>query len=171
MNAFLSTLLILFTAPILLRLEGKRVTAKKLFLFKPRLEDAADAAKLFAKAFLVLLLLGLALNAFGWLDSQKIIGFIRLQPFEMLLLMVSLAPFAEEMLFRGYLQHRIGVVFSSALFAGLHYGYGSVSEVAGAFVVSMVLGAFMRRKKRLLPCVIAHAAYNAFSILLAFLLL
>ncbi len=170
MNPFFSTLLVLFLPVLLLRLEGGRVNAKNFFLYKPRKQDFLDALTLFAQSFTALLILSLALNALGWADSHKIIIFIREQNLETLLLMVSLAPFAEELLFRGYLQHKIGVVFSSALFAALHYGYGSVAEVSGAFVISMVLGAFMRKNKRLLPCVLAHAAYNAFSIAVAFLL-
>jgi uncharacterized protein len=170
MNPFFSTLLVLFLPVILLRLEGRKPNAKNFFLSRPRKQDFFDALTLFARSFVALFLLGLALNAFGWMDSHKIISFIREQKLETLLLMVSLAPFAEELLFRGYLQHKIGVIFSSALFAVLHYGYASVAEVAGAFVFSMVIGAFMRKNKRLLPCVLAHAAYNAFSIAVAFLL-
>lgn len=166
MNPFYSITLILFIPFILLRLEGKKIRLQNLFIFKPNSSDLINTLKLFVKTFFSLFVLGVVLNAFHLMDSHKIVDFIRVQPLEILFLMIFFAPLAEELLFRGYLQHKIGVIFSSVIFALLHYGYGSIAEVLGAFVISLILGEFMRKNKRLLPCVLAHAMYNAFSVLI-----
>lgn len=152
----------------LVRLEGKRDLFKELFLtrLKPK-RSLLNGLELFAKTFVVLLLLGVALQALGLLDTYKVIEVVRAQPLAVLLLAVTLAPIGEELLFRGYLQHRVGIVFSSALFAWLHMGYGSVTEVLAAFLASMVWGYSMRKNKDLYACMLAHALYNLFSISVA----
>ena len=78
---------------------------------------------------------------------------------------LTLGPVAEELFFRGFLQKRIGVFLTSIVFALLHTGYGSIAEVLGAFIASMVLGWWVKKHDDVAPTIIAHAFYNMLSIL------
>lgn len=167
----LAVSLAVLAAPFaLLKLEGVTPKkAKKELSIKPlSARSIVLAASMLTQLLFALMLVGFALNAFSLLDSEKVVGVIRESHWFVLFIAITLGPIAEELLFRGYLQKRVGVIFSSLLFAGLHYGYGSVSEIFGALAASMVLGYGMRRHGDLNACIITHAAYNAFSIWLAF---
>ncbi len=105
-----------------------------------------------------------AFAAVGVADTQKVGEALARQPLNVLALVVFLTPVAEEVFFRGFLQKRVGVFLSSAAFAGLHYGFGSVVEVAAAFSIALVLGWYVRENKLLLPSVIAHVLINAYAV-------
>ncbi len=165
-------LLLIALAFLLLWLEGKRkprdyARALSLDSVKPA-KSIRGAAVLFAKMILLLIALSLVFNALNTNDSNRVVDVLRAQPVEMLFAAIALAPFAEELFFRGYLQKRVGVIVSSALFAALHYSYGSVSEIISAFFISILIGMELRRRNDLNACIIAHAAYNAVTLLLVF---
>ncbi|MFH0834944.1 MAG: CPBP family intramembrane glutamic endopeptidase, partial [Candidatus Micrarchaeota archaeon] len=63
---------------------------------------------------------------------------------------------------------RAGIVFSSLLFAALHYGYGSSAEIVAAFAASVLIGLEMRKNRDVRACILAHACYNLSSIILVF---
>ncbi len=69
---------------------------------------------------------------------------------------------SEEIFFRGFLVPKIGALGSSALFGLLHFAYGSIFEVIGAFVLGLILAYGFKKFKTLYPNIIAHFAYNAF---------
>jgi uncharacterized protein len=68
--------------------------------------------------------------------------------------------FLEEWFFRGFLTPRLGVIFSSALFALGHLAYGSIIEVIGAFVLGIFLASMYKKNKNLWPNFFAHFLYN-----------
>ena len=171
-EAALATTLIVLAAPFaLLKLEGiasaSRVR-KELSINEFSARSVVLAASMLTQLLFALMALGFALNAFGLLDSEKVVGVIREGHWAVLLIAITLGPIAEELFFRGYLQKRVGIILSSLLFAGLHYGYGSISEIVGAFAASIILGYGMRKHGDLVACTLTHVAYNAFSIWLAF---
>jgi len=130
----------------------KKLKAKKL---------AKETLLLLAK----LLLLFLALNVFFTLvnfnDLSKVYETVKeiSLPFMIYLLVVRVT--AEEIFFRGLLVQKIGVLYSTALFAVAHALYGSVIEVIGAFVLGLVLATTFNKTKELLPNILGHMAYNA----------
>ncbi|NYZ74924.1 CPBP family intramembrane metalloprotease [Candidatus Micrarchaeota archaeon] len=162
--------LLLFFAPfVLLALESKTLKQSISFLgFNSRKPFTQIGSGLLLVGFCIVILIfeGVVLNALGFLDTNKIAEFITSQPAWLLAAAIIAAPVAEETFFRGYLQKKTGVVLSSMVFAALHFGYGSVTEVVAAFSVSIVLGWWVRKNKLLLPAIVAHAAYNALSIAL-----
>ena len=167
-KAVLTSFAILATPFILLFLEGKRNVKHQLFLTKFEWrKHIPTGMRLFLFSFCALFLEAIVLNGLGLLDSEKVVAIILQQPTALLIVAVTIGPIGEELLFRGYLVPRIGVVFSSVLFALLHFGYGSVSEIAAALTVSVILGLHVRKHKDVYSCIIAHAAYNAFSIIIA----
>jgi len=162
--------LFLVLAGAMLFIEGKkpRDFAEKLSLQPiPAKKLFPDSLKLFAKAFIILYLLVTILSLLGIADAEKVAETVKRQDSLTLLAAVSLGPFAEEVLFRGYLQKRIGVIITSLLFAFLHKGYGSVAEIAAAFAVSVIFGHYVRENNSVLPPFLAHALYNAMSVVAA----
>lgn len=69
------------------------------------------------------------------------------------------AGIGEETLFRGALQPRFGLLFTSLLFALLHSQYGITISTLAVFIVGLILG-LVRNRFNTSTCVIAHAAYN-----------
>ena len=74
------------------------------------------------------------------------------------------APVTEELFFRGLLTSRFGILVSSAVFGLMHFAYGSMVEVVGAFLIGIVLAATFKQSKSITPCILAHMAYNALAI-------
>lgn len=84
---------------------------------------------------------------------------------------VVVAPFMEELVFRGVLfsvfETRAGLVFAivatAVLFAGMHVReyYGAWDHVFLIFIVGLVLSLTRGFTKSLAPCVVLHVTYNA----------
>ncbi len=113
---------------------------------------------------LALMLFGIAAIALNFNDQHKVSEKIVALPPLILAFAILGAPFTEELFFRGYLAMRFGIIPSSVLFGLMHFAYGSVVEVAGAFIIGLVLASSMRLTKSVTPAILAHMAYNALSI-------
>lgn len=75
------------------------------------------------------------------------------------------APIDEEILFRGFLVPRVGVIISSLLFSIPHLlTYASASEFIAAFVFGLLAGYFFKRYKSLYSTVLAHVLVNLLTI-------
>jgi membrane protease YdiL (CAAX protease family) len=66
---------------------------------------------------------------------------------------------SEELLFRGALQPRFGVIFTAFVFALVHMQYGASFVTVGVFGVGVLLG-LERKHMNTTACVITHAVYN-----------
>ncbi len=131
------------------------------------LREVLSGLVLFAQGFVTVLAVMIALSLVGIADTNKVAEVIQGLDGYTLVLIIVLTPIAEEVLFRGFLQKKIGVVFASAVFATLHFGFGSVAEVAGAFAIALVFGYYVRKNKRLVPTIIAHALFNLWGVIAA----
>jgi uncharacterized protein len=69
------------------------------------------------------------------------------------------AGIGEEVLFRGAIQPRFGILISSALFTIIHVQYGFSFVLLGVFLTSIILG-LQRKWMNTTCCIITHAAYN-----------
>ncbi len=128
---------------------------------------AFDALAVFFVVLFILTLESTLLSVFNLDDSAKVA--VSISQFSILIIVVSatLGPFAEELFFRGFLQKYLGVFISALIFAGLHYAFGSVTEIIGAFTAALVFGYWVKyRNSSLWPVIIAHALYNFVSVLL-----
>jgi len=56
------------------------------------------------------------------------------------------------------------ILISSLLFAGAHFGYGP--EPVPLFFLAIILGYMYQRTHRILPCIVTHALFNAFTMVL-----
>ena len=123
--------------------------------------------------------ISLILAYFGLLDTQSVQQRMLSLPLPSLIAAFTLAPLAEEALFRGLVFRKIselqfgkgkmagefaGAVSSSIIFAALHASYGSIAEIAVAFAIGMVFCWFVKKTNSLLPSMAAHASFNFLSV-------
>lgn len=79
---------------------------------------------------------------------------------------VLIAPVLEEILFRGILVNKVGVVLSSMLFSVIHIGSGDLYSIIYpaiiTFIIGSVLGTVYKKTESLLLVILAHSIYNIF---------
>jgi membrane protease YdiL (CAAX protease family) len=78
------------------------------------------------------------------------------------------AGIGEELLFRGALQPRLGLLLSAILFAIGHLQYGLTVATLEVFIIGLVLG-LVRKRANTTACILIHAAYNTVGTLLGML--
>ncbi|MBN2067675.1 MAG: CPBP family intramembrane metalloprotease [Candidatus Diapherotrites archaeon] len=146
-------------------------TARELGLSGIELKSfLKKTALLLAALVIAALFLDFLLTAFSVNDSQNIaaeIAGLKAVPL-LLFYLLSARVLSEEIFFRGFLVKRAGVVVSALLFAAMHFGYGSHAEIAGAFILGVILGKAFQLNKNLYPNIAAHIAYNAIAISMIF---
>lgn len=74
------------------------------------------------------------------------------------------AGIGEEILFRGAIQPKYGIIFTSLLFMLIHVQYGFSFVLVGVFLTSIIFG-IQRMKMNTTSCIITHSAYN-FSVVM-----
>ena len=136
-------------------------------VFKKILLGVAWAFALFA----FVIVFSLSTFLLGLNDQYKVAEVLEFLPFHVLLLAVLIAPFSEELFFRGFLLKKWGVVASSLLFSLFHFGYGSFSEIAAAFFIGVLLALERKQTRSLVSPIVSHLILNATSVGLARLVL
>ncbi|NPA90213.1 MAG: CPBP family intramembrane metalloprotease [Chloroflexi bacterium] len=76
------------------------------------------------------------------------------------------AGISEELVFRGALQPRFGLLITSFLFAGIHVQYAMTPALLLIFLLGLVLG-IVRNRTNTTAAILTHAAYNTLVVLLA----
>ena len=76
------------------------------------------------------------------------------------------AGLGEEILFRGAIQPRYGLVFTSIVFALLHVQYGFSFTILSIFGVSLILG-YLRQRINTSASIISHIVYDVIAVLLS----
>ncbi len=75
------------------------------------------------------------------------------------------AAIGEEIIYRGALQPRFGLVFTAALFAVSHVQYGVSLAILEVFVIGLLLG-LVRDRYDLTTCMLIHFGYNTLNLLI-----
>lgn len=75
----------------------------------------------------------------------------------------------EEILFRGAMQPRYGIIFTSIVFASLHVQYGLSLTILGIFVMSVLLG-IERKRVNTTASLVTHVVYDVLAVLIPVLL-
>lgn len=75
----------------------------------------------------------------------------------------------EEILFRGAMQPRYGIIFTSIVFASLHVQYGPSLTILGIFVMSVLLG-IERKRVNTTASLVTHVVYDVLAVLIPVLL-
>lgn len=76
------------------------------------------------------------------------------------------AGIGEELLFRGAIQPRLGLLLTTLLFTIGHLQYGLTVATLQVFVIGLVLGFMRKRTGSVVLCIVTHAAYNMVGTLL-----
>jgi len=76
------------------------------------------------------------------------------------------AALSEELLFRGALQPRFGLLITAVLFTLIHSQYGLSFATALILLIALVLGV-LRSRTTLTVCILVHFGYNFLSVLFA----
>jgi membrane protease YdiL (CAAX protease family) len=81
-------------------------------------------------------------------------------------LAVSLsAGVVEETFFRGFLQPRIGIALSTAMFALAHLSYGQPLMLVGITLLSLIYAFLVRWRQTVWPAIAAHALFDGVQLL------
>ncbi len=91
-------------------------------------------------------------------------------PLYFYLFIFLVAPINEEIMFRGFLVSRIGIIPSAIIFALLHFSYASIAEFVAALIFGLLAGYALKRTKSLYVSIIAHMILNFLTILVLFLI-
>ncbi len=136
----------------------------------------AYAALALAAAVGMTMLVSLALEPLG-LAGPDLTAFVLLIEGNLSMYLWMLIPvcwgsaaIGEELLVRGFLQHRLtgltgrgaGVVLQALIFAAAHF-YQGLSGVIMVFVIGLVFGLVYQRSRNLVPLFLAHGLIDTFS--------
>lgn len=94
------------------------------------------------------------------------IGWIVGLPFAVRLAVGLAAGLFEELFFRGLLQPRIGIAFSTVLFAAAHLSYGQPFLLLGVTVLSVLYGLLVKWRQSLWAAIAAHAVFDLVQLLI-----
>ena len=143
---------------------------RRLGLWMPTLRQVALALALVVVAFIIAGVAGALTQVFQPELVQEIEERMRSVTQEVtnvpgaLLLGLS-AGIGEEIFFRGAIQPRYGIVFTSLVFTAIHVQYDFSLILLGVFALSVMLG-LERKYMGTVAAIITHAAYNTLSVLL-----
>lgn len=72
----------------------------------------------------------------------------------------------EELFFRGFLQPRVGIALSSALFVMAHLSYEQPFMLIGIAALSLLFAWLVRWRRTILPAIAAHAVFDLIQLLI-----
>jgi membrane protease YdiL (CAAX protease family) len=94
--------------------------------------------------------------------AQTLHGF----PLYALAFAALIAPINEEILFRGFMVPRIGIVLSALVFSLFHLSYGSWIEFGATLWFGLVAGYAFKRTRSLYPSILTHMLVNTLTVIL-----
>ncbi|HYU32766.1 MAG TPA: CPBP family intramembrane glutamic endopeptidase [Thermoanaerobaculia bacterium] len=117
-----------------------------------------------------IMLIGLLLYALGAdalvpKEPPALIPFIAGLPIWVKVLISLSAGVVEEWFFRGFLQPRMGLLLSTALFALAHFAYGQPFMLIGITLLSLIYGLLVRWRQNIWPAIAAHALFDGVQLL------
>ncbi len=77
--------------------------------------------------------------------------------------------FVEELFFRAFLTNIFGIWISTLFFGLLHFGYGSVFEMLGAFLLGLILAYAWKKTRNFYLVFLGHLIYNIVAVILLFM--
>jgi membrane protease YdiL (CAAX protease family) len=98
-------------------------------------------------------------------QAPRLIVFVAGQPVWLRLAVSLSAGAVEELFFRGFLQPRLGIGFTTVLFVLAHAAYGSPVMMVSIAFLSLVYGALARWRGNVWASASAHALFDAVQLL------
>lgn len=105
---------------------------------------------------------------------KKMISILKANPLLLLFTCIT-AGVTEEIIFRGYIQTRIelvfksplsGIIISAVFFSLAHSYYGTVQEIVGPFVIGLIFSIYYYKYKNIYALMIFHFLFDYTQILL-----
>lgn len=167
---------VLFGLPIMLVWREKGFFGKQVFeeLGFRKIsfnEMAKQTALILAMLVFLSIIIAFIATSSGLNDLQKVDEIVKktinYSPF-LFAYLLTVRVISEEIFFRGFLVPRIGALPSTILFASGHAFFGSITEIAGAFILGLVLAWFFEKNRNIFPNILAHFLYNIFAIVVFF---
>jgi membrane protease YdiL (CAAX protease family) len=97
-------------------------------------------------------------------EMPVMVSWMASQPAWKKVLIILSAMTVEEFFFRSWLQSRIGLLASTALFAVAHFTLGQPLLLIGITVISLVIGFAFYRTKNVIPGIVAHGVFDAIQL-------
>ncbi len=148
-----------------------RMTAQRLGLVWPSVGDLAAAGGAIAALFALqigVVLIWRTLDPAGYakLESATNLLFGQFTPGLAAAFTIGFtAAVGEELVFRGALQPRFGLLLTAVLFTVVHSQYGFSPASLLILLIALVLGV-LRDRRNLTVCILAHFGYNFLSVML-----
>jgi uncharacterized protein len=107
---------------------------------------------------------------------SRVTPYLNIKEMDSLFVQLLVLAFGEEIVFRGFLQGRLGkfinpwlaILLASIVFAGLHYTAGApvvvVMDLLSVFVDSLLFGVIFKRSNNVILSTIAHFLGNSFGV-------
>lgn len=95
----------------------------------------------------------------------EVIAWLAGLPWWLRLSLALSAGFFEELFFRGFLQPRVGLLPSTAIFVLAHASYEQPYMLVGLTFLSLLFGWMVAQRQSIWPAVVAHAAFDGFQLL------
>lgn len=119
---------------------------------------------------LLVMLIGMIVYALGGEDllpqsPPPMLEWIVGLPFAVRLGLALSAGLVEETFFRGFLQPRVGIVFSSVLFILAHLSYGQPFMLVGVAMLSFIFAGLVRWRQSIWAAAAAHATFDGIQLL------
>ncbi len=99
-------------------------------------------------------------------QPPEVIGWVVALPVVVRIALSLSAGFVEETFFRGFLQPRIGVLFSSVLFVLAHLSYEQPFLLLGVGLLSLLFAFLVRWRQSIWAAITAHAVFDAVQLLI-----
>ncbi len=121
--------------------------------------------------FIIILLLELATSAYGNAINTAINTNAGVAlagaPLWFYIFVAVVEPINEEIMFRGFLVNRIGIIASAVIFGLLHASYDSTFaiEVIAALFFGLMAGYVFRKSGSLYPSIVTHIIVNSIAVL------
>ena len=101
--------------------------------------------------------------------SSNVTEYLSNLPLYFYIFVFLVAPIDEEILFRGFMVPRFGIVLSALVFGALHYiSYFSYIELIAAFAFGLAAGYVFKRTNSLYPSIIGHMLFDFSTVFLLF---
>jgi membrane protease YdiL (CAAX protease family) len=98
-------------------------------------------------------------------EPPALAAYLVAQPVALRLAVSLSAGLAEETFFRGFLQPRLGLGLTTALFVLAHAGWGQPLQLVAVALLSVVYGLLARARGNVWAAVVAHALFDAVQLL------
>ena len=168
-------------------LYARQVEKQRLLLWEERPYSfplyLASVFGIFGAIIVLLLFTAILLRVLGVPQHSakldELMNFFRDDPFLMIFTCLT-AGFVEELLFRGYLLPRMALLFnssiaavivSSVLFGLMHFGYGTIINMVGPFVIGLVFAIYYWKFRNIKVLIFCHFAWDLMALLLKLLMM